>query len=110
MMTRDGGSTLVVFTTLENADDAKTLVNRLVTDRLVACGTIFPNATSLYRWEGKLEEAGEVMVMLKTRRERWEALQEAVRELHPYSVPELLALPVEAGLPDYLAWVRGETS
>ncbi len=110
MMTRDSDSSLVVLTTLENADDAKTLVKRLVTDRLVACGTIFPNATSLYRWEGKLEEAGEVMVMLKTRRERWEALKQAVRELHPYNVPELLALPVEAGLPEYLAWVQGETS
>lgn len=99
----------VVLTTLSSRDDAQSLVRRLVADRLVACGTIVENAFSVYEWQGKLEESREVLVILKTRGELWDRLQAVVRELHPYEVPELLALPVNEGLPAYLGWLAEQT-
>ena len=104
------GGHLLVLTTLESEDDATRLVRALLERRLVACGTILPGATSLYRWQGAVNEAREVVVLLKTQRVRWDALEAAVRELHPYDVPELIAIPVDAGLVAYLEWVNAETS
>lgn len=100
---------VVVLTTLGTVDEARTLVRRLVDDRLVACGTVLGGGTSIYRWQGEVTEASEAVVLMKTRRDRWAALAEAVEALHPYDVPELLAVPVDAGLDAYLNWVTGET-
>lgn len=101
---------LVVLTTLPTPEAAHDLVRTLVTDRIVACGTILPGATSTYRWQGAVTRDDEVLVVLKTVAARWDALVESVGRLHPYEVPELLALPVGAGLPAYLAWIRAETA
>lgn len=103
-------SALVVLTTLGSVDDARKLVRALVEDRLIACGTMFPGAQSIYRWEGSVKENSEVVVLLKTDASKWDALGAAVRRLHPYKVPELLALPVERGLDRYLAWVTSEVA
>src|SRR5256885_624511 len=89
---------LVVLTTLATEEDARRLVTALVGERLVACGTLVTGARSIYRWEGELREENEVLVVLKTDASRWDALAAAVRERHPYAVPELLALPIERGL------------
>jgi periplasmic divalent cation tolerance protein len=105
----DPAETLVALTTLEDMAQAQELVRRLVDDRLVACGTVLPGATSIYRWEGAVTTASETVVLLKTTRARWAGLVAAVERHHPYSVPELLALPVVAGLADYVAWVAAET-
>lgn len=110
MVDRRTADHLVVLTTLASVDDARGLVRRLVADRLVACGTILDKGTSIYRWEGDVTEASEAVVLMKTRRERWAALAATVGELHPYDVPELLALPVDAGLGPYLDWVTAETT
>lgn len=110
MVKRRTADHLVVLTTLASVDDARGLVRRLVEDRLVACGTILDRGTSIYRWEGDVTEAREAVVLMKTRRDRWDALTATVDELHPYDVPELLALPVEAGLAPYLDWVTAETA
>jgi len=99
---------LLVLTTLANDADARALVTALVAARLVACGTLLPGARSIYRWEGQVTEEAEVVVLLKTDASRWEALCTAVRERHPYQVPELLALPVAQGLEPYLAWLTSE--
>lgn len=101
---------LIVLTTLGNAADAHTLVTGLLEDRLIACGTLLPGARSLYRWEGALQEEPEVLVLLKTDASKWDALSRAVRERHPYQVPELLALPVERGLDVYLSWLTNEVA
>ena len=101
---------LVVLTTVATADEAVRLIRALLERRLVACGTILPGARSLYRWDGKVADEQEVVVLLKTRSARLASIEEAFADLHPYKVPELLALPVEAGLPRYLAWISGETS
>jgi periplasmic divalent cation tolerance protein len=101
---------LVVLTTCKNLEDARRLVRSLVEDRLVACGTLVPGATSVYRWQGAVAEESEVVVLLKTQASRWDALAEAVRQRHPYDVPELLALPITLGLDAYLTWVGEEVA
>jgi len=101
---------IVVFTTVATEQEAVTLVRALLERRLIACGTLFPGARSLYRWQGKVADENEVVVMLKTRSARLDSLRSAFSELHPYKVPELLALPVEAGMEKYLEWINGETT
>jgi periplasmic divalent cation tolerance protein len=101
---------LVVLTTLASVEEAVTLIRALLERRLIACGNILPEVRSIYRWEGKVADEREVIVLLKTRVSRVEALEMAFGELHPYKVPELLALPVSAGLHKYLEWIDDETS
>ncbi len=101
---------ITVLTTVASADEAVALVRALLERRLVACGTLVPGARSLYRWEGKIADEQEVLVILKTRASRLESLRTAFGELHPYKVPELLALPVTAGDDRYLAWINKETA
>jgi len=94
----------VVLVTAPSEAMARELGQRLVDDRLAACVSVVPGVTSIFMWEGKLEEASEALLVIKTRAERYLALQQRVLELHPYSVPEVLA--VEAGAPAYLRWVQ----
>lgn len=101
---------LVAFTTVPSAEAGSTLVRALVERRLVACGTVLPGAVSIYRWKGEVQQQDEALVMLKTTAARWRVLAEAVAELHPYEVPELIAVPAHAGLPAYLQWVSDETA
>ena len=101
---------IVVLTTVASNDEAVQLVRSLLERRIIACGTIMPAARSLYRWEGKIADEQETVVLLKTRSARIETLQVAFGELHPYKVPELLALPVASGADKYLAWIAGETT
>lgn len=101
---------IVVLTTVANADEAVTLIKALLERRLIACGTMLPGARSLYRWAGKVADEPEVMILLKTRAARLESLEVAFGELHPYKVPELLALSVTAGLSKYLGWIDEETA
>lgn len=104
------GEFVVALTTLGNLAQARQLVRRLVDERLIACGTVLPGATSVYRWRGEVTEEEEVVVLLKTATSRWEALKAAVEAHHPYEVPELLALPVTAGLERYLNWIASEAT
>ncbi|HYV99280.1 MAG TPA: divalent-cation tolerance protein CutA [Gemmatimonadaceae bacterium] len=100
---------IVVMTTLASEGEAVTLVKALLDRRLIACGTVVPAARSFYRWEGKVADEAEVLVIMKTRSARLDALEMAFDELHPYKVPELLALPVAAGNAKYLSWIGAET-
>jgi periplasmic divalent cation tolerance protein len=106
----NAGEFIVAMTTLPDAGSAKALVRSLVDRHLIACGTVIDPVTSIYRWEGTVEESTEVQVLVKTHRDRFAELETALRDLHPYDVPELLALPVAEGLNDYLTWVRAETA
>lgn len=101
---------LVAITTLGTEADARALVTALVEDRLIACGTLLPAARSIYRWNDKVVEEGEVVVLLKTDTAHWDALRAAVERRHPYQVPELLALPVTDGLERYLSWIASEVA
>jgi len=100
---------LLVFTTLPSADKAAELAKVLVEERLAACANLLPAIRSIYRWQGKLQDENEVVVLLKTRAEHLERLKLRILELHPYEVPEVLAVPVEAGYQPYLDWLAGET-
>lgn len=100
---------LVVLVTAPTAEQAVELARVLVDERLAACGNVLAGVRSVYRWEGSVHEDAEALLVLKTTRARFEALRERVIALHPYQVPEVLALPVEAGSADYLAWIAAET-
>src|SRR5437899_2253914 len=100
---------LLVFTTLPSADKAAELAKALIEERLAACANLLPAIRSIYRWQGKLQDENEVLVLLKTRAEHLERLKLRILELHPYEVPEVLAVPVEAGYQPYLEWLAGET-
>jgi periplasmic divalent cation tolerance protein len=101
---------IVVLTTLASQEEAARFVSTLVERRLVACGTILPGARSIYRWEGKVTDESECLVLLKSRQARVAEIEQTFGELHPYSVPEMLVIPVAAGLPRYLDWIAGQTA
>ncbi|MDO8959463.1 MAG: divalent-cation tolerance protein CutA [Rhodocyclaceae bacterium] len=101
--------TLLVITTLPDAAHADTLAAALVEARLAACVNILAPCRSVYRWQGRIEDATEVPLLIKTTAERYPALEAAIRARHPYELPEIIAVPVERGLPEYLAWLSLET-
>ncbi len=100
---------VVILTTVGTEDDAATLIRALLERRLIACGTMLPKSRSIYRWEDKIADEIEVTLLLKSRSACLDALQQAFETLHPYKLPELLVLPVAAGLPKYLSWIEDET-
>ena len=100
---------LVVLVTTPSPERAAEIARALVEERLAACGNVVPGLRSIYRWEGKVHEDAEALLVLKTTRARFEALRDRVLALHPYEVPEVIALPVEAGSARYLAWIASET-
>ena len=102
-------SALIVITNLPNRDAALALARALVERRLAACVNILAECTSVYRWQGALETASEVPVLIKTRAAIYDEVEAAIRGLHPYELPEIVAFPVERGLPEYLQWVSSET-
>ena len=101
---------VVVLTTIATNDEAVSLIRELLDRRLIACGTVLPGVRSIYRWEGKIADEQEAVLLLKTRSGCVEGLRRAFAELHPYKVPELLAMPVTGGLERYLGWINSETS
>jgi len=96
---------LLVFSTFASEEDAARVTRALLAERLVACGTLLPGARSLYRWQGEVADEREVVVLFKTRRQAWPALERRLRELHPYETPECVAVEVTGGSPAYLAWL-----
>jgi periplasmic divalent cation tolerance protein len=100
---------LVVLTNCPDAAVADRIARTLVEQGLAACVNQLPPVSSLYRWQGSVERASEVPLLIKTTRERLQEVQDAIRALHPYELPEVIALPVVAGLPAYLRWVLDET-
>jgi periplasmic divalent cation tolerance protein len=102
-------SVLLVLTNLPDHEAAVALARTLVERRLAACVNVLGECTSVYRWQGKIEEAAEVPVLIKTSADAYPALERSLRELHPYELPEIVAVPLAHGLPDYLGWVLAET-
>lgn len=97
---------LTVFTTWPDLDTARKAARTLVEERLAACGNIVPGVESVYRWEGQVETGAEVLVIFKTVIGSYQMLETRLRALHPYQVPEVLAVRVTDGLPAYLRWVE----
>ena len=110
MSTTESGAVCALMTTFETEADAERAVRTLVERRLIACGNLIPSVRSIYRWQGEIESAGEVLGVLKTGGERLPELVEVLGRLHPYDVPEIVVLPVVAGGVPYLDWVMRETA
>lgn len=96
---------LVVLTTLEKQEDGERLARLLVEGELAACVQILPPMISIYRWQGTVERATEILLFIKTTRAAYQRLETLIKENHPYQTPEIIALPIEAGLADYLSWL-----
>ena len=102
----ESSSFVIVLTTFPAGQDPTPLATALVDEHLAACVNVLPAMQSIYRWEGKVERATEHQLVIKTRRERVEALKTRLAALHPYDVPEVLVLPVIDGAGSYLAWIQ----
>lgn len=96
---------IVVLITASSAGEAGTIGRTVVDERLAACANLVPAMTSTYWWQGKVERSGEALLILKTREDLLDALTARVRELHSATVPEVIALPILGGNPDYLRWI-----
>ena len=96
---------LLVFCTFPDADTAAAVTKTLVGEKLVACGTILPGARSIYEWEGKMEDASEVLVLFKTAGPAYAKLEKRLLKLHPYDMPEIVAIEAGAASKGYAAWV-----
>ena len=99
----------LVFCSCPDADTAQRLATTLVQERLAACVSVLPPMVSVYRWQGALEQASEVLLLAKAPADRVPALVERVQALHPYELPEVVAVEAAAGLPAYLDWVAAAT-
>lgn len=96
---------LLVMTTVARAEDAEYLAREVVERRLAACVNLLPPITSVYRWHGDVTREEERMLLMKTRADRFAALRDLLLEIHPYEVPEVIAVPLEAGSDGYLKWL-----
>jgi periplasmic divalent cation tolerance protein len=104
-MADSAGNLIVVLMTFPSQEDAQKIATVLVDEQLAACVSILPGVRSLFIWEGVRQEAAEVLAIVKTSRERFERLAARVRSLHPYTIPEIIGLPIVEGNAAYLKWV-----
>lgn len=102
--------TLLVLTNLPDETSAQALAEQLIEQRVAACINILAPCRSVYRWQGKTEHTTEVPLLIKTTIARYAALEAAIRGAHPYELPEIIAVPIQCGLPEYLSWVAAETA
>jgi len=99
----------LVFCTCPDSKSAQALAHHLVEQRLAACVNLLPAMRSVYRWQGQIEQAEEIQLVIKTCVDRLDALSAAIRLHHPYELPEIVAISTSAGLPAYLDWIRAQT-
>lgn len=101
---------IVVLTTANSAEAAGKIGKALVESRAAACVNIVPGIRSIYRWEGKIFDEGELLLLIKTTEDLFEAVRATIRRLHTYEVPEVIALPIRRGDPDYLSWLAEQVA
>jgi periplasmic divalent cation tolerance protein len=95
-----------VLTACAGAEQARSIADALVGEHLAACVNVLPGVESVYRWQGKVERANEVLLLIKTTLERFREVRKRIVSLHSYDTPEIICLPIEDGLEKYLAWLR----
>ncbi len=100
---------IIVIITAPKEDEAARIAQDIVASRLAACVNIVKDIRSIYRWKGKIEDEGEVLMIVKTRLDLFGELKKRVKELHSYSVPEIIAVPLVEGSEEYLSWLKEET-
>ncbi len=98
-----------VFTTVDSEEKANKIASKLLDDRIAGCVQVFGPISSRYWWKGKIEQATEWFCLIKAKRRDYDAIETSIKKIHPYDVPEILALPVLDGNPDYLKWIQSET-
>lgn len=106
---RDASASLLVLSNVPDEKIAGDIARRLVEQDLAACVNILPGVRSIYRWQNAVEEALEVTLLIKTVQSRYAEVEHAIKAMHPYDVPEIIALPIAAGLPAYLEWIAKTT-
>jgi periplasmic divalent cation tolerance protein len=108
-MQADEPGYLIALCTCPDAETAARLAGALVEQGLAACVNIVAGVTSVYRWQGRVHHDSEQLLIIKTRRARYQKMESRLRELHPYELPEIVAVPMERGLEAYLEWIRTQT-
>jgi len=100
---------ILVITNFPDRTSALALAQKLVDERLAACVNVLADCTSVYRWQEKIEHASEVPVFIKTLAQHYPRVEQAVKAMHPYELPEIIAVPISDGLPAYMQWIAAET-
>src|SRR4051794_18983222 len=100
---------ILILTNVPDEQTAHRIARMLVEQRLAACVNMLPGVRSVYQWQGAVEEAGEITLLIKTTQERYVELEAAINATHPYDVPEIIAIPIIDGLPAYIDWIVAET-
>ena len=101
---------LLVLTNVPDLECAQLVARTLIESRLAACVNLLPAVQSMYRWQGQIEEATEITLLIKTTSQHYDSVQQAIVKLHPYDVPEIIATPIVAGYAPYLQWIAAETA
>ena len=109
LMKKSAGQVLVILVTAVNQKEAKRIGEGMVNAKLAACANIIPGIQSIYRWKRKVVKAQEVLLIMKSSKRRYHALEKAIKAMHTYETPEIIALQVKEGLDQYIEWVRSET-
>jgi periplasmic divalent cation tolerance protein len=108
-MKKSAGEVFVILVTVANQDEAERIGKGVVNAKLAACANIIPGIHSIYRWKGKVVKSQEILLIMKSTKARYSALEKTIKAMHTYETPEIIALPVKEGLDRYLGWVRTET-
>ncbi|HJS65926.1 MAG TPA: divalent-cation tolerance protein CutA [Nitrospiraceae bacterium] len=108
-MKKPEGQVLVILVTTVNQEEAVRIGKEMVNAKLAACANVIPGIQSIYRWNGKVVQEEEVLLILKSVKPRYRALEKAIKAMHTYEIPEIIALPVKEGLDRYIGWVGRET-
>lgn len=106
----NGDGCIIVLVTVPDHNVARKISETILAARLAACVNILPGVQSMYWWEGKIADEQEVLLMMKTTEARYDSLSQTIKSVHPYEVPEILAVPILNGLPQYIEWVKREAS
>ena len=101
---------IVCLVTIDDIEKAVRIGQILVENKLAACVNLLPEIRSIYSWQGKIHDELETLMIIKTRKDVFKDLQKTIKELHPYEVPEIITLPIDQGLPEYLQWIHDSVS
>lgn len=104
------GEMIIVFVTVPGLREGNRISRAILTSRLAACVNVIPGVQSMYRWKGKIVQEKEAMLVLKTTRLQYRKLEQKIKELHPYEMPEVIAIPLVYGSFQYIEWVRREVA
>ncbi|THJ23784.1 MAG: divalent-cation tolerance protein CutA [Nitrospira sp. CG24D] len=101
---------IIVFVTVPGLREGSRISKAILTSRLAACVNVIPGVQSMYQWKGKIVREKEAMLVMKTTRARYQKLEQKIKQLHPYEVPEVIAMPLICGSPQYIEWVKREVA